>query len=50
MNINTTITHATVITFIDAANQTSVSTRFETDLGGYKIPNTTNVRKPYAGS
>ena len=43
--ISTTITHATVFTLIDPAGHTSLSTHFETDLGGFKVPNNTNVRK-----
>ena len=42
--VNTTITYATVITHIDAANHTSITTEFETELGGYTVPTNINVR------
>ena len=41
-SILTTVTHATVIAVIDQQNHTSYTTKFNTDLGGFKPPNTTD--------
>lgn len=45
MTANTTITAATVIAFVNnGTNSTSYSTKFNTELGGFTLPQTTNAQ------